>query len=128
MKQCETLGIPFLTEEDVAGPTAAPLPGKYQLVVDAIFGFSFRGTPRPPFARILDRLTDTQGSLPIVSVDIPSGWDVEEGDVGGKGLKPEMLVSLTTPKRSGAILFFDVTPRPDAVASLLFFRISPSLL
>jgi hydroxyethylthiazole kinase-like uncharacterized protein yjeF len=125
VKQCEALGIPFLAEEDIAGPTAASLSGNYQLIVDAIFGFSFRGTARPPFVRILDRLTDTQDSLPIVSVDIPSGWDVEEGDVGGKGLKPDMLVSLTTPKRSVAILVFDVTPCPDAVASLLSFKSSP---
>lgn len=34
----------------------------------------------------------------IVSVDIPSGWDVERGDVAGSGMRPEMLVSLTAPK------------------------------
>lgn len=28
----------------------------------------------------------------IVSVDIPSGWHVEEGDVDGTGIKPDMLV------------------------------------
>ena len=32
--------------------------------------------------------------LPIVSVDIPSGWHVEEGDVNGGGIKPDMLVSV----------------------------------
>jgi NAD(P)H-hydrate epimerase len=31
---------------------------------------------------------------PIVSVDIPSGWHVEEGDVNGGGIKPDMLVSI----------------------------------
>ena len=30
--------------------------------------------------------------LVIVSVDIPSGWHVEEGDVDGEGIKPDMLV------------------------------------
>ncbi len=34
----------------------------------------------------------------LVSVDIPSGWDVEEGNVLGLGLEPHMLVSLTAPK------------------------------
>lgn len=28
----------------------------------------------------------------IVSVDIPSGWHVEDGDVSGEGIKPDMLV------------------------------------
>jgi NAD(P)H-hydrate epimerase len=37
---------------------------------------------------------------PIVSVDIPSGWDVESGPVAAAGdaLAPDMLVSLTAPK------------------------------
>lgn len=28
----------------------------------------------------------------IVSIDIPSGWHVEEGDIDGEGIKPDMLV------------------------------------
>ena len=39
---------------------------------------------------------------PVVAVDIPSGWHVEDGDVAGDGLRPEMLVSLTTPTRAAA--------------------------
>lgn len=35
---------------------------------------------------------------PIVAVDIPSGWHVEQGDESGEGLRPDMLVSLTAPK------------------------------
>ncbi len=27
-----------------------------------------------------------------------AGWDVEQGDVNGDGIKPAMLVSLTAPK------------------------------
>jgi len=30
------------------------------------------------------------------------GWDVEEGDVSGKGLKPDTLISLTAPKKCAA--------------------------
>ena len=103
VKQCKNLGIPFLTEEEIAGPGASPLSDRFQIVMDAIFGFSFRGAPRPPFDRILTKLIELQDSLPIVSVDIPSGWDVEKGDQSGQGLKPDMLVSLTTPKRCDGI-------------------------
>ncbi|KAJ8536382.1 hypothetical protein K7X08_034783 [Anisodus acutangulus] len=34
----------------------------------------------------------------IISVDIPSGWHVEEEDICGEGIEPDMLVSLTAPK------------------------------
>jgi NAD(P)H-hydrate epimerase len=76
------------------------------VVLDAIFGFSFKPPVRAPFDVALP-LT-TRSGLPIVSVDIPSGWDVERGDeaasdadAGGLGvpvLYPDVLVSLTAPK------------------------------
>lgn len=33
------------------------------------------------------------GVPPVVAVDIPSGWHVEDGDTEGTGLLPDMLVS-----------------------------------
>lgn len=58
------------------------------------------GSPRPPFDDLIQRLValgnpnqNNQKSPVIVSVDIPSGWHVEEGDISGKGIKPDMLVS-----------------------------------
>lgn len=57
------------------------------------------GTPRPPFDDLIRRLVDLNNfderrsrSAAIISVDIPSGWHVEEGDLSGDGIKPDMLV------------------------------------
>jgi len=66
------------------------------VILDAIFGFSFKGPIRSPFDSALPLLTDS--GLPIVSVDIPSGWDVEKGNSEDLGLNPNVLVSLTAPK------------------------------
>lgn len=33
--------------------------------------------------------------IPIVSIDIPSGWDVEKGPGNEKQIEPHMLISLT---------------------------------
>ena len=73
---------------------------EYSTIVDAIFGFSFSGTPREPFASILTQMMEAQSNfkIPIVSVDVPSGWNVDEGDVFGLGFEPQVLVSLTAPK------------------------------
>ncbi|XP_010593142.2 NAD(P)H-hydrate epimerase isoform X1 [Loxodonta africana] len=68
----------------------------YELVVDAIFGFSFKGDVREPFQSILKVLSGI--TVPIASIDIPSGWDVEKGN--SEGLQPDMLISLTAPKKS----------------------------
>ncbi|GMY07002.1 pyridoxine/pyridoxamine 5'-phosphate oxidase 1, chloroplastic isoform X1 [Fagus crenata] len=99
--QLESLLVPFLSVEDLP----SDLSKDFDILVDAMFGFSFHGTPRPPFDDLIQRLVSLrdsdqtrQKSPVIVSVDIPSGWHVEEGDVGGEGIKPGMLVSLTAPK------------------------------
>lgn len=99
--QLESLLVPFLSVEDLP----SDLSKDFDILVDAMFGFSFHGTPRPPFDDLIQRLVSLrdydqtrQKSPVIVSVDIPSGWHVEEGDVGVEGIKPGMLVSLTAPK------------------------------
>ncbi|KAL7663517.1 NAD(P)H-hydrate epimerase [[Candida] zeylanoides] len=66
------------------------------LIVDALFGFSFRPPIRSPFDDVV-RFLATAELPPIVSVDIPSGWDVDAGPSAG-ALDPAMLVSLTAPK------------------------------
>lgn len=68
----------------------------YDLIVDAIFGFSFTGEARPPFRDLLDLIT--RSGKPTVSVDVPSGWDVVHGPESPCFMRPDMLVSLTAPK------------------------------
>ncbi|XP_047946642.1 pyridoxine/pyridoxamine 5'-phosphate oxidase 1, chloroplastic-like [Salvia hispanica] len=99
--QLESLSIPFLSVEDLP----VDLSTSFDIVLDAVFGFSFQGSPRPPFDDIIQRLValgdpneKNQKSPVLVSVDIPSGWHVEEGDLSGKGIRPNLLVSLTAPK------------------------------
>jgi len=64
--------------------------------VDAIFGYSFSGEVKPPFGQVLARLKPLK--QPLASVDIPSGWDVERGNVNCQSFEPELLVSLSAPK------------------------------
>lgn len=90
--QCERMEISFL--DDL--PNSSALDSAYSLIVDALFGFSFVGPPRPQFAAILETLKASEA--PIFSIDVPSGWDVEKGDPEG-GLRPDGLISLTAPKK-----------------------------
>jgi len=94
VKQCEDVGISVLDEMPADMDS-------YDSIVDAIFGFSFKGEPREPFATILQQLKKVQeanNSVKIISVDVPSGWNVDEGDVANTGFVPDMLISLTAPK------------------------------
>ncbi|CCX08895.1 YjeF N-terminal domain-containing protein [Pyronema domesticum] len=90
--QLKDLGIPFVTDFHAA------LKDAHQ-VVDAIFGFSFTGEVREPFPSVISALAAT--SLPVLSVDAPSSWDIESGPPSsgpGKDFHPTALISLTAPK------------------------------
>lgn len=91
--QCQKMDIPFLGEMP---PEPMMVDELYELVVDAIFGFSFKGDVREPFHSILSVLSGL--TVPIASIDIPSGWDVEKGNPSG--IQPDLLISLTAPKKS----------------------------
>ncbi|KAL6583879.1 hypothetical protein OROMI_003168 [Orobanche minor] len=96
----ESLLVPFIPIECVPHELL-----NFDIIVDAIFGFSFQGNPRPPFDDLIRSMAslgedcwEHHKSPFIISVDIPSGWHVEKGDISGEGIIPHMLVSLTAPK------------------------------
>ncbi|KAI9464993.1 YjeF N-terminal domain-like protein [Lactarius psammicola] len=97
-KQCTNMDIQTLPASDpsLAESTLSTALASSDVVLDAIFGFSFQPPVRAPFDAALPLIA--RANVPIVSVDIPSGWDVERGDAEGRGLRPDVLVSLTAPK------------------------------
>jgi len=93
--QCTNMKITTIPPSSDASTLRDAL-ARSDVILDAIFGFSFKPPVRPPFDEALPLLT--KSGLPIVSVDIPSGWDVEKGNAEGVGLNPDVLISLTAPK------------------------------
>jgi NAD(P)H-hydrate epimerase len=121
--QCTNMYIPTLppaqagnAESERADPklaesTLSTALAASDVVLDAIFGFSFKPPVRAPFDAALQLIA--RADRPVVSVDIPSGWDVERGPardageadseegagpLGGAVLYPDVLLSLTAPK------------------------------
>lgn len=91
--QCEKMDIPFLSYL----PTEVQLINDaYNLVIDAMLGPETDcANIKEPYSGIL--VTLKQIKIPIASVDVPSGWDVEERSQDG--INPEVLISLTAPKK-----------------------------
>ena len=117
LQQCKDLDIPVVTqfkEEDTEG---------HAIVLDSVFGFSFKGDRgvRAPYDSILRYMRATL--RPVVSIDVPSGWDVEKGDIYNLGVQqPSILVSLTAPK------LFVKTLRPQGTRHYLGGRFLPPRL
>lgn len=92
--RCTALCVVFIFH---AVRSREELAASYDLVVDAILGFSAHGALRAPYDAIIGAVNAS--SLPVVCIDIPSGWDVDEGDVREEGIRnADMLISLTAPK------------------------------
>uniref|UniRef100_A0A8C4RBS0 ApoA-I-binding protein 2 n=1 Tax=Eptatretus burgeri TaxID=7764 RepID=A0A8C4RBS0_EPTBU len=89
--QCEKLDIPFLSYLPME---VQLINDAYFFVVDAIFGSGFTGQVLEPFVNVINTLQQLR--TPIISIDIPSGWPVDNFPVDG--LSPTVLVSLGAPK------------------------------
>jgi NAD(P)H-hydrate epimerase len=104
--QLQNLGVHFVAQDDFQDALE-----EADVVLDSVFGFSFKGDVREPFKLPLENLKyesriefEARKKMPpIVSVDIPSSWDVEKGNVKG-AFTPSVLISLTAPKL-GALEF-----------------------
>ncbi|KAG0676491.1 hypothetical protein C6P40_001392 [Pichia californica] len=73
------------------------------LIIDSLFGFSFKPPLRQPFDSIIKTIIKYQKeeNKIIFAVDVPSGWDVDNGpnkESGTENYMPNALISLTAPK------------------------------
>lgn len=76
---------------------------EYCMLVDSLFGFSFKPPARVEYHRALRLLASEARAAgrPVCSVDVPSGWHVESGPgclEPELTVDPQVLVSLTAPK------------------------------
>ncbi|KAI9484400.1 YjeF N-terminal domain-containing protein [Zychaea mexicana] len=120
LTQCRNLELPI--HQDFPGD------GHADVLVDSVFGFSFHGEVRDPFKDVIK--TFEQTNKPIVSVDIPSGWDVEQGCTDQVKFQPEVLVSLTAPKMcakhfKGKRHFLGGRFVPPSIAKKFDFQVPP---
>jgi hydroxyethylthiazole kinase-like uncharacterized protein yjeF len=70
--------------------------GRADLVVDAVFGTGFSGSPRRESARLLEELAAV--SAPVLAVDVPSGVDASTGEIAGPAVKAARTVTFHAPK------------------------------
>ncbi len=101
LRFCRYLGIPECPSlpEDLRKTNC-------DLVVDALFGTGFQGCPDDESARLIERLNAS--ALPVLSVDMPSGMNADDGQVPGACVRADRTVTFHAPK-----LGLFVSPRAD---------------
>jgi ADP-dependent NAD(P)H-hydrate dehydratase / NAD(P)H-hydrate epimerase len=63
-----------------------------EVVIDALFGTGFRGEPRPDAVRLIDEVNAS--GAPVVAVDLPSGIDVDTGEIAGAAVRAAVTVTM----------------------------------
>jgi NAD(P)H-hydrate epimerase len=65
-------------------------------VVDAILGYGGAGTPHDGVLWLVDRVA--RASVPVISLDLPSGIDADTGEVAGAAVTATATLTLALPK------------------------------
>jgi hydroxyethylthiazole kinase-like uncharacterized protein yjeF len=69
-------------ESELGGP---------DVIVDALFGTGFSGSPRPDAAALIEKIN--AAGVPILAIDIPSGVDASTGEVAGPAVRARVTVT-----------------------------------
>ncbi len=91
------------------------------VLIDAIIGYSLVGAPRGRAAGLIDHAN--QQDSPVVSLDVPSGIDVDTGDAPGQAVHATATVTLAAPKvgligseHAGLLMVADISVPPQVYA------------
>ncbi len=105
---------------EYGGKERSPLPGKPDIVVDAIFGTGFSGDLAGRELAAVSWINDSRAF--VASVDIPSGVDASTGSVGNAAVKANLTVAMGLAKighyvgqgcdRSGTVRVADISIPP----------------
>ncbi|WP_366922922.1 NAD(P)H-hydrate dehydratase [Metallumcola ferriviriculae] len=118
MRIVEQMGIPVFRLEDENDLTRLNVTLLYtDMVVDAIFGTGFRGSPRGLTAQVME--TVNESGVPVLAVDVPSGLDASSGKIKGVCVRADITVTFALPK-----LGLLVEPGVGAVGKLVVADIS----
>jgi NAD(P)H-hydrate epimerase len=100
--------------------------GNFDLIIDALVGYGLQGAPRGKFADWIDLAN--RSTIPILSLDIPSGLDADTGHPPGACIRAHTTLTLALPKigmrREGAkdfvgILFLgDISVPPGLLQNM----------
>jgi NAD(P)H-hydrate epimerase len=90
--------------------------GEACLIIDALLGYSLRGAPRGVIRDLIQ--ASNESSLPILSLDLPSGIDATDGGAPGEVITPTRTLTLALPKQGlanipGRLFLADIGIPPE---------------
>ncbi len=71
---------------------------KFSCVIDAAIGTSLEGPPRGRTLDVITVLNKMQNGCCVISVDVPTGVQSDDGSVPGEAVHPSMTLAIALPK------------------------------
>jgi NAD(P)H-hydrate epimerase len=66
---------------------------KSDIIIDGLFGTGIKGAIKDPFSRIIDKINRQKSKSFILSVDIPSGLNPDDGKISDKCVKADTTIT-----------------------------------
>lgn len=116
LAEVDVVPVEVSDEAALSGPAVTQLLASAELFLDAVLGTGFRPPMRGTAAALRERLA-AYPETPVVSVDLPSGWDADNREFAQEGVyRSDAVVTFTAPKL--AHIFGNLTRGPVVVAAI----------
>lgn len=86
------------------GVTPADKIDNANIVLEGMIGYNLKGAPRKPFNKMIEEANSLDATL--ISIDVPSGFDLEKEEFLEPSVKPDVVLTLAAP--FGALKDLDV--------------------
>ncbi len=63
------------------------------IIIDGLFGTGIKGTIKHPYSRVIDKINQQKSKSFILSVDIPSGLNPDDGEINDKCVKADTTIT-----------------------------------
>lgn len=90
-EEAETAREGWLKSGGTVNPVDSPWPQDADLIIDGLLGTGLSSAPRAPYDALIDAINSA--SLPVISLDIPSGLDAQTGQAAGKAVHATHTIS-----------------------------------
>ncbi len=98
LRRLETAPVEIPDEAALATAEMRQLFGNADVFIDAVLGTGFK-PPMHGLAAAAGELLKQYGNTPVVSVDLPSGWDADSREMHAEGaFRSDAVVTFTAPK------------------------------
>lgn len=90
-EEAETARQDWLKSGGTVNPADFALPQDADLIIDGLLGTGLSSAPRAPYDGLIEAMNSA--SLPVISLDIPSGLDAQTGQTAGKAVHATHTIS-----------------------------------